>query len=521
MKKKLLLVLSMVALLICIFAISVSAEEVFTLTTNAGDKETGDTVALWADGEGLVWYLNDENKLVSAKSSELTLEYEAQDQVYTQIGNLPAVNGAQCLKAIKVGDTVIQSIDGTKKIVVANLKDLAFEYIYTSGTTTVFANNSTLQCVYLPDTVKRLANYSFYNCSALTSFDMGNSVQIIWDSVFAGATALERVDYSNTCLYMGSNVFQNATSLKVLSLGESMQYLPSNFMSGTGTQLIDIYIPTTITNFGAPYNNFLTIFYTGTLEQAQTKLPTFNVVKYTYIPYSEYDGLHTTEELKWIAYYDVNVCDAYYKGVHDYTDDGDCTTDVKCTRCQNVVVPAYDSHNNSVQISYANGYHNAGSKITGCTNEGCTHNTTEELSALFTCLGYSAPEDGDGGISIRYTVNATAIAEYENVTGATLSYGMFATTKQAIGNSDIFDTDGNTVNGAISLDVTKSNFTFIALKMVGFETEESKKAEFAIGAYVVTTENGEKSCSYLQYGTPVNGEKYAYIKYNDFVSTNS
>ena len=54
-----------------------------------------------------------------------------------------------------------------------------------------------------------------------------------------------------------------------------------------------------------------------------------------------------------------------------------------------------------------------------------------------------------------------------------------------------------------------------------FETEESKNAEFAIGAYVVTTQDGQKSYLYLQEGTPVDGEKYAYIKYNDFVSTNS
>ena len=178
-----------------------------------------------------------------------------------------------------------------------------------------------------------------------------------------------------------------------------------------------------------------------------------------------------------------------------------------------------DAHNVSTQLRYDDGFENAGKKIDGCSK--CNKGTVEETPALFTCLGYSAPENGDAGISIRYTVNATAIAEYEKVTGIKLSYGMFATTKQAIGNSDIFDTNGNTVNGAISLDVTKSGFAFIALKMVGFETAESKKAEFAIGAYVVTTKDEQKSYSYLQQGTPVNGEKYAYIKYNDFVSTNS
>ena len=172
-----------------------------------------------------------------------------------------------------------------------------------------------------------------------------------------------------------------------------------------------------------------------------------------------------------------------------------------------------------INIAYTD-FSKAGCKTLKCAKCGA-EDITDEAPALFTCLGYSAPENGDGGISIKYTVNATAIEEYTKATGKSLSYGMFATTKQAIGNSDIFDKDGNTVNGAIALDVTKSNFTFIALKMVGFETEESKNAEFAIGAYVVTTKDEQKSYSYLQQGTPVNGEKYAYIKYNDFVSTNS
>ena len=173
-----------------------------------------------------------------------------------------------------------------------------------------------------------------------------------------------------------------------------------------------------------------------------------------------------------------------------------------------------------VSISYGN-YKENGTKVIKCNTCGLEKAMETTVPALFTCLGYSAPENGDGGISIKYTVNATAIEEYTKATGIELSYGLFATTKQAIDNRDIFDTDGNTLSGVVSAEVTNGKFAFLSLKMVGFETEESKKAEFAIGAYVVTTQDGQKSYSYLQQGTPANGEKYAYIKYNDFVSTNS
>ena len=172
-----------------------------------------------------------------------------------------------------------------------------------------------------------------------------------------------------------------------------------------------------------------------------------------------------------------------------------------------------------VSISYGN-YTESGTKVLKCNTCGLEKAMETTAPALFICLGYSAPENGDGGISIKYTVNATAIEEYTKATGIKLSYGLFATTKQAIGNSDIFDTNGNTLSGVVSAEVTNGKFAFLSLKMVGFETEESKKAEFAIGAYVVTTQDGQKSYLYLQEGTPVDGEKYAYIKYNDFVSTN-
>ncbi|MBO4982529.1 MAG: leucine-rich repeat domain-containing protein [Clostridia bacterium] len=518
MKKKIILMLAIMTMLMCVFAFSVSAEDAFVLTSDIGDKQAGETIPLYDGEKGLVWYLNDENKLVSVKTSELTLEFTAQDQQYTQIGNLPAVNGAQCLSAIKVGEKVIQSLDAEKKIVVANLKDLSFEYIYTSGTTTVFANNDTLQCVYLPNTVKRLANYSFYNCVALTNIDMGNGVQIIWDYVFAGATALERVDYSNTCLYTGSYVFKNATSLKELHLGKSMQHLPMRWMDGTGKQQIDIYIPPTVSAFAAPYNDYLTIFFTGSLEQAKKSLPTFNVVNYTYIPYSEYAGLHTTESLKWVAYYDVSDCDAYYKGVHTGSDDGDCTTAISCDVCQSIITPAYDKHDNKISVTYENGYMENGCKKTGCSR--CMSYVELELDPLFTCLGYSAPENGNGGIAIGFTVNNEAIAEYEEVTGKTLKYGVFAVLQSRLGNNDVFAEGGTVADGVINAEITNYEFVAFELKIVGF-TDNQKDTKLAMGAYVAVTDGETTEYSYMQGGEPDENEKYCFVSYNDIVGTPS
>ena len=174
-------------------------------------------------------------------------------------------------------------------------------------------------------------------------------------------------------------------------------------------------------------------------------------------------------------------------------------------------------HNFSIfgGISYES-YDEKGTKTMICS--GCGAKTYESIASLFTCLGYSTPESGNGGISIGYRINGEAILAYEEITKETVSYGLFATTKQGLGEDDIIDENGEAGNGTLIADIGNEDFAFIFIKMFGFDTEESKKAEFAIGAFVGTTKEGITTYSYLQASEPAEGEKYAFIKYNDFVT---
>ncbi|MBQ8873674.1 MAG: leucine-rich repeat protein, partial [Clostridia bacterium] len=78
-----------------------------------------------------------------------------------------------------------------------------------------------------------------------------------------------------------------------------------------------------------------------------------------------------------------------------------------------------------------------------CTCTDCGATTTKNAPALFTCLGYSAPEFGEGGIAIGFVVNHDSIDQYEKVTNSTVEYGVFAIVKDRLGENDIFDEDGN------------------------------------------------------------------------------
>ena len=164
-----------------------------------------------------------------------------------------------------------------------------------------------------------------------------------------------------------------------------------------------------------------------------------------------------------------------------------------------------------VDISYDD-FSKTGKKTLKCTN--CDDTITVEAPALFTCRGYSAPEDGRGGIAIGFTVNNEAIAEYEEATGEKVSYGVFAALAEKIGANDIFGADGKALAGVIVADITNTGFDIFNLKIVGF-TDEQKDTKLAMGAFVGTTKDGKTEYAYLQGGTPETGAKYFFASYND------
>ena len=170
-----------------------------------------------------------------------------------------------------------------------------------------------------------------------------------------------------------------------------------------------------------------------------------------------------------------------------------------------------------LDIVFKNGYYEKGTHIRECS---VCHEVIEEeapsFPVLFTCLGHSFAENGNGGISIGYNVNKDAILEYERITGVEVSYGLFAGTKQGLGANDVIGEDGKAVAGAITAGFDGSEYSYMFIKMFGFN-EDNKDTLFAIGAYVKIVTADKKEYHYLQADAPKDDEKYSFIKYSDFV----
>ena len=195
---------------------------------------------------------------------------------------------------------------------------------------------------------------------------------------------------------------------------------------------------------------------------------------------------------------------------------GDNPCVILCTVCGLATAKENPEHNESVAVLYENGYGSAGIKQTTCTNEGCAHKVSVELAALFECLGYSAAEFGEAGFVIGYTVNKSALADFRELTGKTVQYGVFVVSQEKLGENDIFGADGSAADGVLYTNIYNVEFTMFQLKVVGFAANQVDK-KFAAGAYVIVDDGEKTEYSYIQCGTPADGEKYYFVSYSDIV----
>ena len=235
----------------------------------------------------------------------------------------------------------------------------------------------------------------------------------------------------------------------------------------------------------------------------------------TLISYSDYKASPSRYTEGRYIIYGTNACDVYYGHTVNEETANSCAG--VCERCGTPIVNHTEKENLTTTVKYQDGYMAAGTKTVVCNNPGCTYEETEGVPALFTCLGYSAPENGNGGIVIGFSVNKVAVAEYENISKQTVGYGVFAVLKDTIGANDVFGEDGNASGGVVYADLTSYDFSVFELKIIGF-TDDQKDIKLAMGGYVAVTSENTTEYSYLQEGTPVNGEKYVFTSFNEIIS---
>ena len=350
----------------------------------------------------------------------------------------------------------------------------------------------------LPEGLTSIGDFGFTRCD-ITEIVLPSTLTTVGQSVFNGCKQLQKAVVLGPVI--GTSMFQNCSGLTELVVTENITTM--------GSQC-----------FGSVPSAFTT-YYTGTdYERVRTLgvatgSDRFSTSKTAYCTYEDYvAGNYTAKTCLFV--YDANVCDAAFDGVHTQPqDDGDCTTALVCAYCAEHVFREAKTHIEGERITYES-LTGKGEYYLGCTNEGCTFGKITEADALFTCLGYSASEIGTGGIVVGYLVNSAAVAEYERVIGLSIELGVFAVSKDKLGENDIFASDGTVADGVIRVNMTSQMPTAMELKVIGFN-DENKDFKLAMGVYFAEKGGDNAEYTYLQIGTPKDGEKYYFASFNDIL----
>ena len=420
---------------------------------------------------------------------------ELSNHVFASCKNLASVDVSACTELEKIGEycfeySAISSFDFTP-----------FAHGLVSLGMGVFNQCSKLSTVIgyeLADNITSVGNNMFNRCP-LTALTFPKNITSIGSYAFFGHKSQQSViRIPNGVITIGDHAFVRDGNTKKID-GTVEIHLPAALTGFTGNYNFEywdfdvMYIPSGLTIAQGVMNGTLdkgvVYYYTGAKDSLKIH-ETHNaaILNAEWISADEFTG--ASADKNYIVY-GYNKCDAFYNGEHltaEQTYDFTSFTEKSylrsvCTRCE-------------------------------------TGTVLKEIAPLFTCLGYSAAEQGITGIVVGFTVNNKAITDYEEATGKALAYGVFAVLQKNIGTNDIFGEDGTAAQGVISAELTSSSFAVFQIKVRGL-ADEQKSIKLAMGAYVAVTDGEATEYSYIQPGTPEEGEKYCFVSYNDIVGTPS
>ncbi|MBO4982688.1 MAG: leucine-rich repeat protein [Clostridia bacterium] len=604
MKKKIFLMLAVMAMLACVFAISVSAtdwtykdENNQTYLTLTIDDETGVVTEyngkfpMWTENnEPLTWYViktegnvkivksfistdpvytnhgNGYFRFIQAANFTLKDEYPVptkenvvsinmpNDMGITAFSNYSAVNFQAGVtytpnKLELLFARFPNTLTNTDRLVQAT-KVLEVEFDKNSTFTVLshlsFHESRSLRKVNIPASVERIRSDSdnngraFHNCVSLESitFDEGSNLTVIDNAAFKGCISLKEIQLPESMVTINNNALSYAKGFEIVRLPATFTHFINTNTNGTirNDHHSFTYLSGSIKEFYLPASFYANapeaiykvsyafdgatldckFFYCGTVGEfeiakanfsAQTAATTNNggFLNATVITYNEYLANPDAYATGRYVVCEYSPCKAFYNDEHNMSNG-------VCTRCNETIYCENPEHNLIIDITYES-YLSEGTKSTVCLDCGSAP-LLVKVPSLFVCKGYSASKTGTNGISLGFEVNKEAIANYTEKTGKTVKYGVFAGAQASLDNNDLFE-EGLS-DKVIKAEIARTDFACFDIKVLGF-TDENMNSKLALGAYVAVTDGEETTYSYMQDGTPENGEKYCFVSYNDLV----
>ena len=527
MKKRILLTALMIFVFVCVFAFTVSAQET---TVDDSDFVGGKLYKNSTNEFGTVNIASDTSTVyyfTSTLDTTARMVLKNADGTYSTYPTIYVMYTVTDAQGPRWGFDKLSAIAGETYDIesVARME-------FPEGTNHVrgssFVDSTELVYVKIASTIREIKGNAFQRCVNLSKVEFAlnfekypefgsNLYSINNGAVFNGCTSLTELVLPNSVVMVNSSAITGCTNLKLFNPGASFAGTNNQPIGGPSEAFIlssaykGNYMLFSYDRINKPNKpTTLVFYYTGTLAQAQhlqeIETQCYEIKYGTLISYSEFTAENFVRDEKLYYFvYDYNYCEAFYNGEHNKVVKNNCVS--TCTVCNLVINEHNDSEKETVTVSYDGGFMADGVKKTVCTNEDCKYSVTVTAPALFVSEGYSIPEDGRGEIAICFTVNKTALQEYETYTGDTLVYGAFAVAYDKITDEGI-----DAVDDVVKAEVQREYFSF-EMKITGI-TDVHKNTKLSFGAFI-THKDGK--VTYLQKGTPQDG-KYSYVTYSDIAN---
>ena len=86
----------------------------------------------------------------------------------------------------------------------------------------LYINGVEVTEIVIPDSIKSIGSYAFYNCSGITSVTIGNSVTSVGNSAFTGCSSLTSVTIGNSVTNIGEEAISYCSGLKSVTIPSSV-----------------------------------------------------------------------------------------------------------------------------------------------------------------------------------------------------------------------------------------------------------------------------------------------------------
>lgn len=543
MKKKIILALTLVAMLACIFAISVSAAtvyktengtELFRYVDENGDYDfdsyTGSFPKTDADGNELTWYFTNKSTVgsdtVYTVASKITLGEAGSINANGEFSFTSPVTNKNTLSVNYPDNAGILKIPAFGAYNTRAQNNILFAYLPNTLTalpeslfqeTPVIVGEiddetpvtmiphklcheaRNIKVVNIPaavtfiDSIDDRNGAPFCNTKSLKTVTFAENSQLtrICSFAFIGS-GIEEIQFPASLVSVNQNLFRSCSSLRVIRFGESFQYFENVSRDGeittvhqslthTATSIQEIYLPASFYATKPDVNYRVSYAFDGCYNAKFFFVGTKAQLDNSIANFVNEDWTTGATDHNYIVTaYNNNKIVTWA----EYSINPD-------NYAGQYIITDYNAcdafhagqHDYDVEYGFA-GEEYLSDYCAYSTCQDCGKQTTTVISgALFVNKGYAKALDGSS-FTYGISINREEIAKYEKFTGETVSYGIFAAKKDASSDGALIGTDKAPLDGVILADFTKNDYSLFDLRVNGI-SEENKATEIYCGAYAI------------------------------------